>query len=74
MNIRIDYMTSQRVTQMGEFKYGKPEIVAFNWWRQIKRETHNAKLEKVILDSEKDITEAVKALDNAPLPPDNLPF
>lgn len=73
MNITIKYHTSQWVEQSGVFKYGKAEDNALRFWKQIKRETHNAKLGLVLVDGSKDITEAVKALDNV-LPPDNLPF
>ena len=45
----------------------KPEQVAYEWWKQIKRESFvDLELEKVIADGE-DITNLVKELEKAPL-------
>ena len=77
LNIKIDYTTAHgNITQAGEFplRGRKPEQVAYEWWRKIKWDTYKGELRRVTIKGDQDITEAVKALENAPLPPDNLPF
>jgi hypothetical protein len=52
----------------------KPETVAFQWWKSIKKEIYNPKLVKVVINDGDDITENVRRLENAPIPQDYLPF
>jgi hypothetical protein len=70
VTIEIHYITNgNKVMQRGSFplRRKKPEEVAFEWFRQIRREMpFGAELEKIIVDGE-DVTELVKELDNAPL-------
>jgi hypothetical protein len=56
--------------QSGSFTVMKEEDIpkiAYEWIRQIKRETgyRQTHIEKVIVDSEKDITEKVRAIEEA---------
>jgi hypothetical protein len=77
ITIAIHYeSTFNQVSRSGQFalKGRNPAKVAYDWWNEIKNTTYNGRLIKVILNGDQDITEAVLALDNAPLPPDNLPF
>jgi hypothetical protein len=63
--IRIDYISSTRVSQSGSFplRGRKPEKVALEWWKVLKKETYyRATLDNVIADG-KDITELVKGLE-----------
>lgn len=66
--IRISYISNENeVLQSGSFPLqGKrSEEVAYNWWKQIRREMpYWPMLEKVIADGE-DITELVRGLDEA---------
>lgn len=70
--IQIHYIDIDRkskiFTKRGfPLKGRKPEAVAYEFWRWIKREISvEIKLEKVIVEGE-DITELVKKLDEAPL-------
>jgi hypothetical protein len=52
--------------------------VAHDWIKSIRMETgyfgNQSIIEKVIVDGDKDITDLVKGIDNAPIPDDNLPF
>jgi hypothetical protein len=70
VTIEVHYITNDnKVMQRGSFplRRKKPEEVAYEWFRQIRREMpFGAELEKVIVDGE-DLTELVKELDNAPL-------
>ncbi|RDU34713.1 hypothetical protein DRW41_22065 [Neobacillus piezotolerans] len=76
ITITIDYHTNQSISMSGTFplRGRKPEKVAFEWWKEIKRDSFNPVLEKVIINGDRDVTELVKTLDKAPPPPDNLPF
>ncbi|SEN81025.1 hypothetical protein SAMN05192533_12165 [Mesobacillus persicus] len=40
----------------------KPELVAWNWWQQIKLETYTDELIEVIVNGELDITDKVREL------------
>ncbi|WP_026572512.1 hypothetical protein [Bacillus sp. UNC438CL73TsuS30] len=68
--IEIQYIAvDSRVMQRGEFplRRRKPEEVAFEWLKQIKREMpFYEELVKVKVNGE-DITDLVKKLDEAPL-------
>lgn len=57
----------------------KPEKVALEFWKQIKKEmSHRAELEKVIVDGDQDITQMVIDLEKQimmkVMHEDNLPF
>lgn len=76
VTIRIDYSsTYQNTTQTGTFDLRKsmPVDIAYNWWRQIKKEVHDPKLIKVTVDNEFEITQYIlkKEFD---IPDDNLHF
>lgn len=64
--IQIHYVSNGiKVLQHGSFplKGKKPEQVAYDWWRQLKREmSYSGELEVVIADG-KDITELVRGLE-----------
>lgn len=68
--IHIHYIANDMgVLRRGSFplKSRNPEEVAYEWWKQIKRESYvNLELDKVIADGE-DITQLVKELEKAPL-------
>lgn len=72
MNVTIEfhYITNgNKVMQRGSFplKRNKPETVAFEVFKKIRREMpFGAELERVLVDGE-DLTELVKKLDEAPL-------
>lgn len=72
--IEILYVSSNtRVSQGGSFplRGGKPEQVALQFWKQIKKDmSYHAQIEKITADGE-DITQLVKDLENQSL---NLPF
>lgn len=79
--IQINYIVNgNHSTQNGTFplRGQKTEIIALNWWKQIKREvSYHAELIKVIVDSERDITQLVMDLENQKWKNamnDNLPF
>lgn len=67
--IQIHYIAEgTKVLQRGSFpaKGRKPEKVAYDWWRELKREMPvEIAIEKVIADGE-DITEKVKEMEKAP--------
>lgn len=48
--------------------------VAYDWIKQLKRESEISGLNKVVWNEENDITDLVKHLDNAPIPNLDLPF
>jgi hypothetical protein len=50
--------------------------VAYEWIRKIKMDTGFRKtvIEKVVYNGDNDITDLVKAIDERPIPNDNLPF
>lgn len=69
--VQIQYITElgNKVLQRGSFpaKGRKPEKVAYNWWRELKKEMNvEIKMEKVMIDGE-DKTEEVKEMEKAPL-------
>jgi len=70
ITIQISYISNDnKVMQRGSFplRRRKPEVVAYDWFKEIRREMpFGAELEKVIADGE-DITELVKELEKAPL-------
>lgn len=67
VTIEIHYKTaSSKIAQGGSFMLNshKPEQIALNWWKQIKREmSYWAELEKVIINGDQDITELVLNLE-----------
>ncbi|MEH7082974.1 hypothetical protein V7139_09605 [Neobacillus drentensis] len=78
--VEIHYKADSRALQTGNFplKGRKPEKVALDFWKQIKRDmSHNVQLEKVIANGDQDITQLVMELEeqqwNNSLN-DNLPF
>jgi hypothetical protein len=79
VSLRIDYITSSRVSQSGSFplRGRSPQKVALEWWKYLKKETsYRGTLEKVMADGE-DITKLVKDLEEEELNNalnDDLPF
>jgi hypothetical protein len=79
VSLRIDYIASTKVSQSGSFplRGRKPEKVALEWWKELKKETsYRATLEKVTADGD-EITQLVKDLEEEELRNvlnDNLPF
>jgi hypothetical protein len=79
VSIKIDYIVSSRASRSGSFplRGRKPEKVALEWWKQIKKEMgYRAVLDKVLADME-DITQLVKDLEKKELNNalnDDLPF
>jgi hypothetical protein len=76
LTVHLD-IEGQKLMQYGDFTARREEDIsgiAYEWIQQIKRETgyRQTHIEKVIVDSEKDITEKVRALDEAPIP--NIDF
>ena len=76
VTIRIDYYASMNVSMSGNFTVnGKsPVTIAWQWWQDIKKNSHNAKIIKVTVNDTQDITHLIKSFEEAPLPADNLPF
>lgn len=72
--IRVDLsIDGVRSLKSGQFILRRKEDipnVAYEWIRQIKRETGYRQTEilKVIYDGDKDITDEVKKIDEAPIP------
>jgi hypothetical protein len=68
--IVIHFISSEnKIMQRGSFplKGKTKEVVAFEWWKQIRREMpYGGELEKVTANGE-DITEKVKEMEKAPL-------
>jgi hypothetical protein len=68
--IVVHFISSDnKIMQRGSFplKGKAKEQVAFEWWKQIKREMpYGGELEKITVDGE-DITEKVKEMEKAPL-------
>jgi RNA 3'-terminal phosphate cyclase len=65
VSIRIDYISDSKVTQAASFplRGRRPERVALDWWKQLKKETsYRAVLQKVTADMV-DITDLVKELE-----------
>lgn len=68
VTIEIHYIAASRIAQIGSFPLrGKqPVQVALDFWKQIKKEmSYHAKLEKVIVNGDKDITDLVKELEKS---------
>ncbi|MDQ1003947.1 hypothetical protein QFZ28_004347 [Neobacillus niacini] len=61
VTIEIHYKANSRAYQKGSFPLrGKPEYVALEFWKQIKKDMgYFAELEKVIVDGNNDITNSV---------------
>lgn len=60
--LEIQYKAASRATQSGSFplRGRKPEKVALEFWKQIQKEmSYHANIEKVMLNSEMDITQLV---------------
>ncbi|MFP5114835.1 hypothetical protein ACSU64_20995 [Bacillaceae bacterium C204] len=82
MNIMIEihYDAGSKSLQCGSFqlKGRKREIVALQWWKQIKKEmSHHAQLEKVIINGTQNITDLVRELEDQEFKKamvDDLPF
>lgn len=77
ITITISYETAyNRLSQAGQFplRGRRPEKIASDWWKIIKKDTYNARLVRVVLNADTDITDQVRALDQVSLPVDNLPF
>jgi hypothetical protein len=78
--IRIDYISASRISQSASFplRGRKPETVALQWWKHLKKEiSYRATLELVLADGN-DITDQVKELEKKEWKNtdgiDNLPF
>lgn len=71
IHIEVHFVANKnRVLKQGSFplKGRKPEIVAFNWWKEIKRELPVDYLEKILVNGE-EITKQITELDKlSPLP------
>jgi hypothetical protein len=72
LTVHLD-IEGQKLMQYGDFTARRVEDIpriAYEWIQHIKRETgyRPTYIEKVIVDSEKDITEEVRAIDEAPIP------
>jgi hypothetical protein len=84
MRITIDLhmvVNGTRTLNRGSFDVSKNEDIAqfaYGWVKHIRLETgyfgKQSIIEKVIVNGDQDITDQVKAIDNAPIPDDNLPF
>jgi hypothetical protein len=66
ITIRIDYISNEnKLYQVGSLplRNKKPEQIALEWWKQIKKEmSYHAELEKISANG-KDITQLVKDLE-----------
>jgi hypothetical protein len=84
MRITIDVhmiVNGTRSLKRGEFNIRKNEDIeqfAYGWIKHIRMETgyfgRQSIIEKVIVNGDWDITEQVKAIDEAPIPDVDLPF
>lgn len=78
ITVEIHYAAASRAMQKGTFQLRgrKPEQVALQFWKEIKKEmSYRAELEKIIVEGDRDITEAVKALERQEWEQDDrLPF
>jgi hypothetical protein len=70
-----------RSLKRGAFNVNKNEniaLFAYGWIKHIRRETgyygRQSIIEKVIVNGDQDITDQVKAIDQAPIPDVDLPF
>jgi hypothetical protein len=70
-----------RSLKRGVFDANRNEDIAqfaYGWVKHVRMETgyfgNQSIIEKVIVDGDKDFTDKVKEIDNAPIPDDNLPF
>lgn len=72
MNVRISikYLSpAGKVQQGGSFhtRGRKPEAIAYDWIKQIKKEVYFEELLEVMVDGNEDITEKVLEMQKAPL-------
>ncbi|EIJ79094.1 hypothetical protein PB1_16094 [Bacillus methanolicus PB1] len=72
LTVHLD-IEGQKLMQSGSFSARREEDIpgiAYEWIQQIKRETgyRDTRIEKVIVDNEKDITEEVRAINKTPIP------
>lgn len=76
VTIRIDYEAIMRTSVSGTFPLNgnSPITIAWKWWQDIKKNSHNATVTKVTVNDNQDITDLIKSFETAPLPADNLPF
>jgi hypothetical protein len=82
MNVTIDLhliIDGIRNGQSGVFRVRRKEdipVIAHNWIMQIQRETgcRPTVIERVIVDGDKDITDLVREIDEAPISDIDLPF
>jgi hypothetical protein len=84
MRITIDVhmiVNGTKSLKRGEFNVNRNEdiaLFAYGWVKHIRMETGyfglQSIIEKVIVNEDQDITEQVKAIDNAPIPEIDLPF
>lgn len=66
ISIEIHYKADSKISRSASFqlKGRKPELIALNWWKQIKKEmSYHAELEKVIINRDQDITQQIKDLE-----------
>ncbi|WP_176541448.1 hypothetical protein [Bacillus sp. AFS076308] len=66
VTIEIHYLAASRAMRRGSFplRGKKVEYVALQFWKEIQREmSYRAKLEQVIVNGDKDITELVLELE-----------
>ncbi|MDR4950405.1 hypothetical protein [Neobacillus cucumis] len=65
ISIEIHYIASSQLMQRGSFllRGRRPEQIALAFWKQIQREmSYHARLEKIIVDGDKDFTKLVTDL------------
>jgi hypothetical protein len=84
MRIKIDVhmiVNGTKSLKRGEFNVNRNEDIALfahGWVMHIRRETgyygQQSIIEKIIVNGDQDITEQVKAIDEAPIPDADLPF
>jgi hypothetical protein len=84
MRITIDVhmiVNGTKSLKRGEFNVNRNEdiaLFAYGWVKLIRMETGyfglQSIIEKVIVNGDQDITEQVKAIDEAPIPDADLPF
>jgi hypothetical protein len=69
ITIEIHYISSSKILQRGSFplKGRKPEQIALQFWKEIKREMPYAREIEQVFAAGEDITELVKKLEKAPL-------
>ncbi|WLR53540.1 hypothetical protein LC048_13510 [Mesobacillus subterraneus] len=70
ITIKVKYLSpAGRVEQRGSFhiRGRKPETIALEWIKKIKKEVYFEELLEVIVDGKEDITEKVLEMQKAPL-------